>query len=83
MLLMQVTEAVSPQMKNVSFDSYPGKWIKREKGALVVFEIGKVITLQLNILTLVQCGLPDNLILLYSISVKKQEGGSVALKTFF
>lgn len=71
MLLMQVIEAVSAQMKNVSFGSYPLIWIKREKDALVASEKGKVITLQLNVLILVQCGLPDNLILLYSISVKK------------
>ena len=83
MLLMQVIEADTAETKNVSFGSYPWIWIKREKDALAVFEIGKVITLQLNVLILVQCGLSNNLILLYSISVKKQEGGNVALKTFF
>lgn len=71
MLLMQVIEAVSAHMKNVSFGSYPLIGIKREKDALVASEKGKVITLQLNVLILVQCGLPNNLILLYSISVKK------------
>lgn len=65
MLLVQVTEAVSAHMKNVSFGSYPLIWIKREKDALVASEKGKVITLQLNVLILVQCGLPNNFTLFY------------------